>query len=229
MRKNWGAGGGRFTSSSSFATTTNQFSTTSCLLVCLGLPAGRPLLSTHLCDQIFSQNLITTHLRMKHQKSSWHGRWCPLPQLLTTQISHTNTHTHTCLHIQDQILRVLWIECWEFWKTRLISLKGLVSEGWEFWNTEIVQFRDLVFWWIEWVCVGSFLGEIGEFKNLLWGLGLLGFCFACCWIVFEGCWCCYYLISFCWWDCFWGRVGCCFCCYCTSSIRVSSPSHIFLS
>jgi len=25
------------------------------------------------------------------------------------------------------------------------------------------------------VCVGSFLGEIGDFKNLFWGLGLLGF------------------------------------------------------
>lgn len=122
-----------------------------------------------------------------------------------------------------------WIECWEYWNTRLISLKGLVSEGWEFWKTEIGQFRDLVFWWIEWVCVESFLGEIGDFLNLFWRLGLLGFCFTCCWIVFEGCWC-YYLISFCCWDC-WALflVGSVFCCcgYCTSSIRVSS--HIFSS
>jgi hypothetical protein len=69
------------------------------MLACLlGLACGPSLLSTHLCDQIFSQNLITTHLRKKHQKSSWHGWWCPLPQLLTIQISHTNTHTHTHTH-----------------------------------------------------------------------------------------------------------------------------------
>jgi len=41
------------------------------MLACLlGLACGPSLLSTHLCDQIFSQNLITTHLRKKHQKSS---------------------------------------------------------------------------------------------------------------------------------------------------------------
>lgn len=42
------------------------------MLACLrGLACCCPsLLSTHLCDQIFSQNLITTHLRKKHQKSS---------------------------------------------------------------------------------------------------------------------------------------------------------------
>lgn len=117
MRKNWGAEGGRLTSSSSFATTTNQFcTTTSCLLVCLGLHAAR-----HYCQhisvtksfhKIWSQHIWERNTRKAlDMDDDAHCLNC------SQHRSHTQTHTHTCLHIQDQILRVLWIECWEFWKT----------------------------------------------------------------------------------------------------------------